>query len=182
MRWYIDASESWWSGLSPFLFLFLPPLESSKQQDVARTSDVLHAELHAPAFSELETFKVGRALPSIIDCSTAQDSAWTHTGLLATLLVQNNSVVSALIIFEAHFKIAHNSYKSYYDVLYCIVLYCIVLYCIVLCCVVLCFVVLCCVVFCCVLLCLVEFCCVLLCFDVFWCVLISFVFVRFLFV
>ena len=77
----------------------MPPTESSKQQDVARTWDALHAELHAPTLSELEFFKVGRALPSIIDWSTAQDTAWAHTVLLAILLGKNHPVVSALIIF-----------------------------------------------------------------------------------
>ena len=77
----------------------MPLNESSKQQDVARTWDALHAGSHAPTLSELDTFKVDRALPSIIDWSTTQDTVWAHTVLLATLLGKNHPVVSALIIF-----------------------------------------------------------------------------------
>ena len=110
LRWYTDSSESWWSGLSPFLVLSLPPTESSKQQDVTRTRDALHAGLHALALSKLETFKVDRTLPSIIDWNTAHDTTWTHTILLTTLLGKNHPVVSALM----HFKSAHYFNKSHY--------------------------------------------------------------------
>ena len=72
--------------LIPFLFLSLSPTKSSKQQDAARTWDTLLAGLHVPTLTELDIFIVRRALPSIIDWSTTQDTIWAYTVLLATLL------------------------------------------------------------------------------------------------
>ena len=55
--------------------------------------------LHISTLSELEIFQVGRALRSIIDWSTVQDTTSAHTILLVILLGKNYHVVSVLITF-----------------------------------------------------------------------------------
>ena len=50
-------------------------------------------------YLEWETFKVGRTLQGIIDWSTAQDTTWAHTVLLATLFGQAHFVDSVLMVF-----------------------------------------------------------------------------------
>ena len=99
LEWRIDNPNSWWSGLSPFLVLSLPPSEASKHQDRSRTWDDLHAGSHAPTLAEIDTFKVGQSLPTIVDCSTAEDTAWVYCTLLGTLLGTSNPIVLSFVSF-----------------------------------------------------------------------------------